>query len=258
MNHEINIVEQLTSTEQSMETCSRRGTDFIATPTTLLVMMTKDDDGGAIGMMKDDVHTVQDDDEGQQAVADDMVSVVGSCSSSSEPATSRLPTWSSTAVMTASPPHSSSSSNNQCHELPTPIVMDGLPHMIRSVSGITSCSDDDDNNDDGDETMATEEMDDDRSSSSLSTSSTVSSTTSDKVKGVTFNESVRVLPIPPLSHYTLEQRQKMYANRFEVRENKLRNKKEYAFDNFDWKNCTEEGSMVICPMSGDLLHPAHF
>jgi hypothetical protein len=256
MNHEINIVEQLTSTEQSMETC-RRGTDFIATPTTLLVMMTTDNDGGAVGMMKNDVHTVQDDDEGQQAAADDMVSVVGSCSSSSEPVTSRLPTWSSTAVMTASPPHSSSS-NKQCHQPPTPIMMDGLPHMIRSVSELSSCSDDDDNNDDGDETMATEEMDDDRSSSSLSTSSTVSSTTSDKVKGVTFNESVRVLPIPPLSHYTLEQRQKMYANRFEVRENKLRNKKEYAFDNFDWKNCTEEGSMVICPMSGNLMHPAHF
>ena len=250
MNHEINIVEQLTSTEeQSMDTCRRR-TDFIATPTTLLVMMTKDD-GVAVGM-------IQDDDEVQQAAADDMVSVLGSCSSSiSEPVTSRLPTWSSTAVMTASPPHSSSS-NNQCHQPPTPIMMDGLPHMIRSVSEISSCSDDDDNNDGEDETMATEEMDGELPSSSVSTSSTVSSTTTYKVKGVTFNESVRVLPIPPLSHYTLEQRQKMYANRFEVRENKLRNKKEYAFDNFDWKNCTEEGSMVICPMSGNLMHPAHF
>jgi len=149
--------------------------------------------------------------------------------------------------MTASPPQF----NGVVH-LPTPIV-DDLPGMIRSVSAgptATSCDDDDTNTTDGDDTMDIE-TDDDQSSSS-------SSTVSSKVKGVSFNESVRVLPIPPLSHYTLEQRRNMYTNRFEVRENKLRNKKEYAFDNYDWKNCTEENSMLICPMSGNLLHPAHF
>ena len=48
----------------------------------------------------------------------------------------------------------------------------------------------------------------------------------------------------------------MYANRFELRENKSRNKKEYEFDNYDWRNATEENSMAVCP-SGELLHPAH-
>lgn len=76
-------------------------------------------------------------------------------------------------------------------------------------------------------------------------------------KGVTFNEKVRILPIPPLSSYSLEQRFKMYANRYELRQIKIRNKKEYAFDGYDWRNATEEGNMAICPLSGELLHPAH-
>ena len=33
--------------------------------------------------------------------------------------------------------------------------------------------------------------------------------------------------------------------------------KEYEFDGYDWRNATEEGSMAICPVSGELLHPAH-
>jgi hypothetical protein len=77
------------------------------------------------------------------------------------------------------------------------------------------------------------------------------------VKGVSFNEQVRVLPIPPISAYTLEQRRRMYANRFELRENKVRGKKEYEFDNWDWRNATEEHSMAVCPLSGELFHPAH-
>ena len=76
-------------------------------------------------------------------------------------------------------------------------------------------------------------------------------------RGVTFNEQVRVLPIPHIGEYTSEQIRRMYANRFEVRENKLRNKREYEFDNYDWRNATEECSMAVCPRSGELLHPAH-
>jgi hypothetical protein len=233
MVHENNVVKHLT-TSQSMECNVDKGADFIAT--SLLVMIAGDNVG-----KHDDVHTVHDDEEDEELPTD---MVRGNCSSEME--MSRLPTWSSTAVMTASPPQF-----NGVGQLPT-LIMGDLPGMIRSVSGVTSSDDDDDDDGetDGDDTMETE-TDDDRSSSS-------SSTASSKVKGVSFNESVRVLPIPPLSHYTLEQRRNMYANRFEVRENKLRNKKEYAFDNYDWKNCTEECSMVICPMSGNLLHPAHF
>ena len=234
MNHENRFDTQ----SQPMVECTAiesKRTDFIAT--SLLVMMGNNDE-------KNHVHTVHDDND--ENFSNNIVR--GNSRSGSEMEKSRLPSWSSTAVMTSSPPQFSG-----IGQLPTPIIDDLPGRMVRSVSGVTTCSNDDDDDadtTDEDDTMDTD-ADDDRSSSS-------SSTASSKVKGVSFNESVRVLPIPPLSYYTLEQRRNMYTNRFEVRENKLRNKKEFAFDNYDWKNCTEECSMVICPMSGSLLHPAHF
>ncbi|KAL7538024.1 hypothetical protein ACHAWF_005972 [Thalassiosira exigua] len=76
-------------------------------------------------------------------------------------------------------------------------------------------------------------------------------------RGVTFDERVRVLPIPSLGSYTVDQRRRMFSGRLELRENKIRNKREYEFDGCDWRNATEEGFMAICPLSGELLHPAH-
>mmetsp|Transcript_1843 Transcript_1843/g.4048 ORF Transcript_1843/g.4048 Transcript_1843/m.4048 type:complete len:278 (-) Transcript_1843:194-1027(-) len=116
------------------------------------------------------------------------------------------------------------------------------PGMVRSISGSLSSSSE------GDETMSS---DDDASEDSGAAEDRP------PAKGVSFNEQVRVLPIPPIAAYTPEQRYRMYANRFELRENKVRAKKEYEFDNFDWRNATEEHSMAICPLSGELLHPAH-
>ena len=124
-----------------------------------------------------------------------------------------------------------------CNSPAVPVDEDRLPGMIRSMSGSLSS--------DGDETMSGCDDDTDAVEPVI------------PVKGVSFNERVRVLPIPPNSSYTSEQRFRMYANRFELRENKLRNKKEYAFDGYDWRNATEEGNMAICPLSGELLHPAH-
>lgn len=123
---------------------------------------------------------------------------------------------------------------------PLPMAEDDPPPgMIRSSSASET----------SDETMSAGSSDDDE------TGSTASRTSASK--GVTFNEQVRVLPIPPISSYTPDQRFRMYANRFELRENKVRNKREYEFDNYDWRNATEEHSMAICPLSGELLHPAH-
>ena len=115
---------------------------------------------------------------------------------------------------------------------------DPLPAMVRANSGSLSSSDTDD---------------------SMSSSSGGSEDDAGKkvARCVTFNESVRVMPIPPLESYTAEQRFKMYANRFELRENKLRNKKEFQFDGYNWRHATEECHMAICPLSGEILHPAH-
>jgi len=84
-----------------------------------------------------------------------------------------------------------------------------------------------------------------------------SSSSSGSKKGVSFNEDVRVLPIPDASCYTSTQRKKMYANSQEVRSNKIRNKKEFRYDGYDWRNATEEWEMAVCMVTGELVHPAH-
>jgi len=133
-------------------------------------------------------------------------------------------------------------SASPAHIAPSPAAKgddDGPPGMVRSSSGSLSS---------GSETDTVMSSDDETESGPADRPA---------AKGVSFNEQVRVLPIPPLTSYTQEQRYRMYANRFELRENKIRAKKEYEFDGYDWRNATEETSMAICPMSGELLHPAH-
>lgn len=102
------------------------------------------------------------------------------------------------------------------------------------------------------------------SSSSLESSSaeddvslSSSSSTSSKKKGVSFNETATVLPIPHASTLTPQQRRKMYSSSIEVRQNKIRNKKEYRYDGYDWRNCTEEWEMSVDMVTGELVHPAH-
>eukprot|EP00970_Alexandrium_tamarense_P020104 scaffold14846_cov207-Alexandrium_tamarense.AAC.4 len=121
---------------------------------------------------------------------------------------------------------------------------DQPPGMVRSTSGSLSST-----TSDGDDTMSTTESSDDASTDEASSSNSATNTRP-PIKGVSFNERVRVMPIPPISTYTIEQRFRMYANRFELRENKARNKKEYAYDGYDWRMATEEGNMAICPLSG--------
>ena len=150
---------------------------------------------------------------------------------------------------------------------------DGPPELVRSNDddgesesegssseggSLSSTEDDDDEtmSDAGFSDIVSEVADTDVDDDDDATSSSVSLKPPTPIqRGVSFNEQVRVLPIPPITSYTPEQRYRMYANRFELRENKSRNKKEYEFDNYDWRNVTEEGNMIVCPLSGELLHP---
>jgi len=76
-------------------------------------------------------------------------------------------------------------------------------------------------------------------------------------KGVSFATAVKVQPIPHSSTLSPAQRRKMYATSFEVRQNKIRNKKEYRYDGYDWRNVTEEWEMGVDMVTGELVHPAH-
>lgn len=75
--------------------------------------------------------------------------------------------------------------------------------------------------------------------------------------GVSFSESVTIQPIPHSSTLSPMQRRKMYSTSWEVRQNKIRNKKEYRYDGYDWRNVTEEWEMGVDMVTGELVHPAH-
>ncbi|EED86746.1 hypothetical protein THAPSDRAFT_25463 [Thalassiosira pseudonana CCMP1335] len=94
-------------------------------------------------------------------------------------------------------------------------------------------------------------------SSSTHSTSTTSSSYTPKKKGVSFNNSVSIHAIPHSSTLSNSQRRKMYSSSLEVRQNKIRNKKEYRYDLYDWRNSCEEWEMSVCMVTGDLIHPAH-
>ena len=83
--------------------------------------------------------------------------------------------------------------------------------------------------------------------------------------GVNFNESVTVHPIFNTSVYTPTMILSMYTQRDELRVNKLRNKREYAYEEYDWRNVVEEIDMTTVskrrdgPTTGgaELIHPVH-
>lgn len=78
-----------------------------------------------------------------------------------------------------------------------------------------------------------------------------------RARGVCFAPSVKVQAIPHSSILSPLQRRKMYSTSWEVRQNKIRNKKEYRYDGYDWRNLTEEWEMGVDMVTGELIHPAH-
>lgn len=108
---------------------------------------------------------------------------------------------------------------------------------------------------DSDECSSGESDDDDSSIPGDSVRSAPESTP--RSKGVSFSSSVRVQPIPHSSTLSLVQRRKMFSTSFEVRQNKTRNKREYRYEGYNWRNVTEEWEMGVDMVTGELVHPAH-
>ena len=75
-------------------------------------------------------------------------------------------------------------------------------------------------------------------------------------RGVSFDNTVTVHPIFDVDVYSDEQIENMYTKREELRVNKIRNKREYAYDDNDWENATEECDMTL-DEDGKLVHPVH-
>ncbi|KAL7537282.1 hypothetical protein ACHAXR_009940 [Thalassiosira sp. AJA248-18] len=129
-----------------------------------------------------------------------------------------------------------------------PVIEEDVPPgLVRDDSSLES--DEDLSSDDGESDL---DSDDD---SSLS--STPTKTKRRRRAGVAFSTTVTIQPIPHSCTLTAMQRRKMYSTSFEVRQNKIRNKREYRYDGYDWRNVTEEWEMGVDMVTGELVHPAH-
>jgi len=74
--------------------------------------------------------------------------------------------------------------------------------------------------------------------------------------GVSFSNAVTVYPVFETAVYPPSVVKRMYTQREELRINKLRNKREFAFDNRSWRNATEEEDMEPNDL-GESVHPLH-
>jgi hypothetical protein len=75
---------------------------------------------------------------------------------------------------------------------------------------------------------------------------------------ITFNNSVRVLPIPHHEAYSDRLRSRMWSDRYEIMSNVRRNTIEFAAEGWDWRNVFEDEMLHLCPKTGELVHPVHY
>jgi len=88
--------------------------------------------------------------------------------------------------------------------------------------------------------------------------SSFSSLSSNKAsRSVSFDDSVTVRPIPRHDAYSSEEKHLLWADPYEIYENATRNSIEFAADNFDWQQASEEEDFVETE-TGDLVHPIHY
>jgi hypothetical protein len=97
------------------------------------------------------------------------------------------------------------------------------------------------------------------SSSILSPASSPSNNKKSKPKRcITFNESVKVVPIPTRHEYSDRIRCRLWSNTIELYENAARNHVEFAAESYDWRNACEDEEMYLCRTTGEKIHPVHY
>lgn len=89
---------------------------------------------------------------------------------------------------------------------------------------------------------------------SSSSSSTVDTPTE---KGVTFNETVSVVPIPMRSDYSHRVRERLWNDVDNILINAQRNAMEFAAEGWDWRTVVEDEYMYRDASTGELIHPVH-
>lgn len=97
------------------------------------------------------------------------------------------------------------------------------------------------------------------SSSLLSSSSSdeLSSSSSSSCRKLTFNEEVKVCPIPKREEYSKRIREQLWASPKEMAMMAHRNTVEFAAEGWDYRNCLEDENMYRCVATNELIHPVH-
>jgi len=76
-------------------------------------------------------------------------------------------------------------------------------------------------------------------------------------KGVNFQETVTVVPIPMRSEYSRRIRTKLWSDQLEMSQNAERNLVEFAAENYDWRSVCHERHMYFCKDTKEFIHPVH-
>eukprot|EP00980_Cylindrotheca_fusiformis_P011880 scaffold2830_cov131-Cylindrotheca_fusiformis.AAC.1 len=77
-------------------------------------------------------------------------------------------------------------------------------------------------------------------------------------KRLSFDEEVKIFPIPTRHEYSRRVRAKLWSSAEEIEQNAARNTLEFAFEGWNWKSVLEDDRMYVCLATSELIHPCHY
>lgn len=84
-----------------------------------------------------------------------------------------------------------------------------------------------------------------------------STTSSKKQRGVSFDATVSIKPIPTRNEYSDRIKPYLWSSKEELHANARRNFFEFASEHYDWQRAVEESDMYIHAETGERIHPIH-